>query len=104
MLLLGFLLLTFLTGFLPPDQLLPLFVTGIGVIFCLMAVLKAKVPGTYEMPAKTTLAYGVVATVIGVLWLSLSIQVTLAGYVLAVALIFFGLVFLSYTRIRKESG
>ncbi len=78
-----------------------LFMIGIGVIFSVMAVLKSKAPASYEMTPRTTLAYGVLAIVIGVLWVSLSIQAPFAGYILAGVLIFFGLVFLAYTKIKS---
>jgi O-antigen ligase len=56
------------------------------------------------MSPRTTLAYGVVAMLIGLLWVLVSLATILAGYVLAVALIFFGIVFLAYTRIRPKSA
>ena len=104
LLLLGLLLLMFLGGLVVIGQLPALFLLGIGVIFVVMALLKSRAPATYEMPAKATLAYGIVALVIGVLWLTISIQATLAGYILAAVLIFFGLIFLTYTRIRRPSS
>jgi hypothetical protein len=104
MLLLGLLLLAFLGGLVVVGQLPALFLTGIGVIFLTMALLKSRAPATNEMPAKATLAYGTIAFTLGVLWLALSVQAVLAGYVLAVVLIFFGLIFLTYTRIRGPSS
>lgn len=65
-----------------------------------MAVLKSKAPAKYEMSPMTTLAYSGLAVVIGVLWGSPSIQVALEEYFLAFVLIFFGVVFLAYTKIR----
>lgn len=103
MILIGLLLVTYLTGLLPASLLAPLFLCGVGVVFSVMAVLKSRAPASYEMPARTTLAYGILATVIGVLWILVSIATILAGYVLAMVLIFFGALFLAYTRIRPKS-
>jgi hypothetical protein len=104
MLLIGLLLIAFLMGIAGLVFLLPLFLIGIGVIFSLMAVLKAKVPVSYEMSARTTLAYGLIAIIIGVLWITVSVQVAMAGYALAALLIFFGLLFLAYTKIKPTSA
>ena len=103
MLLIGFLVLLFLLGLVGWAQLPAFFLIGVGVIFSLMAVLKSRAPAGYEMSPRTTLAYGVLAIFIGVLWVALSIQAAFAGYVLAVVLIFFGIVFLAYTRIKPTS-
>jgi uncharacterized membrane protein len=104
MLLIGLLLIAFLMGIAGLVFLLPLFLIGIGVIFSLMAVLKAREPVRYEMSARTTLAYGLIALILGVLWITFSIQATTSGYILAVLLIFFGLLFLAYTRIKPASA
>jgi fatty acid desaturase len=56
------------------------------------------------MSPRTTLAYGTTAIVVGTLWVTLSVQASLGGYVLAVALIFFGLLFLAYKKIKPESA
>ena len=101
LLLLGILLLALLGGLVFLGQLPALFLVGIGIIFVVMALLKSKAPSAYGMPAKVTLAYGAIAFVLGVLWLALIVQATLAGYILAAVLIFFGLIFLSYTRINR---
>jgi len=99
--LLGVILLGYLTGFGSPRQIPALFLAGVGVIFCLLAILKRKVPGKkYEMSPRTTLAYGVLALVIGVLWFSVSLQPAVAEYLLGLLLVFFGLVFLAYTRLK----
>jgi len=99
--LLGVILLGYLTGFSSPRQIPALFLAGVGVIFCLLAILKRKVPGKkYEMSPRTTLAYGVLALVIGVLWFSVSLQPAVAEYLLGLLLVFFGLVFLAYTRLK----
>lgn len=103
MLLIGLLLIVFLSGIVSLGYLLPLFLIGMGVIFSLMAVLKASVAVLYEMSARTTLAYGLIAIIIGVLWITLSVQVTAAGYILAGLLIFFGLLFLAYASIKPKS-
>lgn len=104
MLLLGIILIAFLTGIVGAGYLAPLLLVGVGVIFSLMAVLKASAPAPYEMSARTTLAYGLIAVIIGVLWVGLSVQMTLAGYILAGLLIFFGLLFLAYTRTKPASA
>lgn len=54
------------------------------------------------MSPRTTLAYGVLALLIGVLWASVSVEATLAGYVLVVALVFFGGVFLIYAKLSEN--
>ncbi len=103
MLLIGLLLIVFLLGVVGAGFLPALFLIGVGVIFLVLAVLKARVPVLYEMSVRTTLAYGVLLVIIGVLWVTLSVQLVIAGYVLAVFLVFFGLVFLAYTRIKPTS-
>ena len=102
LLLLGLLLLAFLGGLVALGELPPLFLSGVGVIFLVMALLKSMAPTTYEMPVKVTLAYGVVAFVIGLLWLTLLLQPVFAGYILVIALIFFGILFLAYTRVGRS--
>lgn len=103
MLLMGALLLAYMSRILAVGYLAPLFLVGVGVIFSVMAVFKAKAPASYEMPPRTTLAYGVAAIIIGLLWFLGSVAALLAGYALALVLIFFGIVFLAYTRIRPKS-
>ena len=103
MLLVGFLILLFLLSLVGLAQLPALFLIGVGVIFSLMAVLKSRAPAAYEMSPRSTLAYGLLAVVIGVLWVALSIESAFAGYVLDVVLIFFAIVFLAYTRIKPTS-
>lgn len=103
MVFIGGLLLAYLTGLLSASYLAPLFLIGVGVIFSVMALIKMSAPASYEMPPRTTLAYGVLAIVIGVLWVLVSVATILAGYVLALVLIFFGAIFLAYTRIRPKS-
>ena len=104
MLLLGLILISYLAGFVAGNQTPALFLIGVGVIFSIMAVMKTKVRGSYEMSPRTTLAYGALALVIGVLWVSVSVQAVLAGYALAAMLVFFGLVFLAYTRFKRPSA
>jgi hypothetical protein len=99
--LLGLILLSYLSGLNSPRQIPALLLAGVGVIFCLLAILKRRAPGPkYEMSARTTLAYGVLALVIGVLWFSVSLQAQLAEYLLGLLLVFFGLVFLAYVRLK----
>lgn len=101
LILLGLILIGYLTGLNSPRQVPALFLAGVGVIFCILAILKSRAPGgKYEMSARTTLAYGVLALVIGVLWLVVSLQAQIAEYLLALLLVFFGLIFLAYVRLK----
>jgi hypothetical protein len=104
MLLIGLLLVALLIGIMGSGLIPAFFLIGIGIIFSAMALLKSRAPVQYEMSARTTLTYGLIAAIIGVLWVSVSVQTTLAGYVLAVLLIFFGLLFLAYTRVKSASA
>ena len=104
MLLIGLLLIVFLMGIVAAGFLPALFLIGVGVIFSVLAVLKGRVPVLYEMSARTTLTYGLLAVIIGVLWVTLSVQLVMAGYLLAVLLVFFGFVFLAYKRIKATSA
>ncbi len=104
MVLLGLLLLVFVLGVVRATLLPALFLVGVGVIFCGLAVWKSKAHVPYEMSPRTTLAYGALALVIGVLWASVSIEATLAGYVLAGALVFFGIVFLTFAKAKPKSA
>jgi len=45
-----------------------------------------------------------IVLIVGVLWITLSLQATSTGYVLAVLLIFFRVLFLVHTRIRPKSA
>jgi apolipoprotein N-acyltransferase len=93
--------LGYVSGFSSPRQIPGSLFAGAGVIFCVLAVLKRRVPGQkYEMSARTTMVYGVLALVTGVLWFSVSLQPQVAEYLLALLLIFFGLIFLAYTRLK----
>ena len=99
--LLGLVLVSYLAGWNSPKQIPAVFLAGVGVIFCVLAILKVRAPGQkYEMSPRTTLAYGVLALVIGVLWLVVSLQAQIAEYLLALLLVFFGLIFLAYTRLK----
>ena len=104
MLLIGILLIVFLIGLVAAGFLPALFLIGVGVILSVLAVLKGRVPVRYELSARTTLTYGLLAAIIGVLWLTLLVQLVMAGYVLAVLLVFFGFLFLAYTRIKPTSA
>jgi apolipoprotein N-acyltransferase len=102
MLLVGLLLILYLLGQIPILDMLPLFLIGVGIIFSTIAFVKLKGPRSqYEMPPKVYLGYGVVAIVIGGLWLSASTQLIFAEFVLAGMLIFFGLVFILYSATRR---
>ena len=101
LLLLGLVLVGYLSGLSSLQQMPSLFLAGVGVIFCLLAILKHRAPGEkYEMSPRTTMAYGVLALVIGVLWLVVYLQTEIAEYLLALLLVFFGLIFLAYTRLK----
>jgi hypothetical protein len=99
----GLLLLVFLSGLVTLGQLPALFLSGVGVIFLALALLKSMAPTVYEMPVRATLAYGTIAFVIGVVWLTLLVQAMFAGYILAIVLIFFGLLFMAYSRVRRST-
>jgi len=102
MLLVGLLLILYLLGQIAILNILPLFLIGVGIIFSIVAFVKSKGPRSqYEMPPKVYLTYSVVAIVIGGLWLSVSIQLIFAEFVLAGMLIFFGLVFILYSATRR---
>ena len=100
MFLLGLVLVGYLAGPSLPKQVPFLFLAGVGIIFCVLAIFKSRTPAKYEMSARITLAYGLLSLIIGVLWLSVSLQVEIAEYLLALLLVFFGLVFLAYTRLK----
>ena len=100
MLVIGLVLLGYFLGFNTLREVPALFLVGVGAIFCVEAVLKVKAPVKYEMSARTTFWYGVLALAIGVLWFSLSLQTIITEYLLVLIFIFFGLVFLAYTRLR----
>lgn len=98
LLVIALVLLSYLLGFSAPKQVPGLLLVGVGAIFCILALLKAKAPEKHGMSARTTFWYGVLAVAIGVLWIALSIQTMMAEYLLVLVLIFFGLVFLAYSR------
>ncbi len=100
MLLLGLILVGYLAGLSSPKQIPSLFLAGVGVIFCLLALFKVKTAAKYEMSARTTFAYGLLSLIIGVLWFSVSLGPEITEYLLALLLVFFGLVFLAYTRVK----
>jgi hypothetical protein len=104
MLLLGILIVAFVAGLVGPVFVFAFLLIGVGVVFSIMALLKARAPAPYEMSHRVTLAYGIIAIVIGLLWITFSVQAVAAGYVLAAALIFFGLVFLLYTKLKATSA
>jgi apolipoprotein N-acyltransferase len=67
---------------------------GIGLIFTLLGLSTIKEPGVYP---KAYVGYGVLAMIIGVVWISLSIwTILIAAFALAGALIVFGVLFLLY--------
>jgi hypothetical protein len=102
MLLVGLLLVLYLLGQIAVLNILPLFLIGVGIIFSTVAFVKLRGPRSqYEMPPKAYLWYGVVAIVIGGLWLSVSIQLIFAEFVLAGVLILFGVLFILYSATRR---
>ena len=97
----GIILVSYLIGLISPGQIPAVFLAGVGVVFCILAIVKARVPGgKYEMSPRTTLFYGVLALVIGVLWFAVSLRVQSAEYLLGLLLVFFGVVFLAYSRFK----
>ncbi len=100
--LVGLLLFLFLLGEIAIVNIIPLFLVGIGVILTALAFAKYKgARSQYEMPPKAYLGYGVLAVVVGGLWLALSIQLMVAEFVLAGVLVLAGAVFLLYS-LRKR--
>jgi apolipoprotein N-acyltransferase len=87
MLLLGLILVGYLAGLSSPRQIPSLFLAGVGVIFSLLAIFKVKTPAKYEMSARTTLAYGLLSLIIGVLWFSVSLGPEITEYMLALLLV-----------------
>ena len=95
MLLVGFLLLAYLLGAITPLSMLPLFLIGIGLIFTLLGLSTLKEPGVYP---KAYVGYGILAIIIGVVWITLSIwTILIAAFALAGVLIVFGVIFLLYS-------
>ena len=99
MLLIGGLLIFYLIGNIAVVNVLPLFLIGIGVIFTVLGLITLREPKAADARAflmlpRAYLVYGVLAVVVGVVWLSWPIQ--MIWYVLAGLLILFGVVFLMY--------
>jgi hypothetical protein len=102
MLLVGFLLFLLLLGEIAIGWIIPLFLVGIGVTLTLLALAKMKGPRSkYEMPPKAYLGYGILAIVVGVVSLTLSIELTTAEFVLAGVLVLLGAAFLFYSIARR---
>jgi ribosomal protein L40E len=106
MLLVGGLLIFYLIGTIAVVNILPLFLIGIGVIFTLLGLVTLREPKaddarTFLMLPRAYLVYGVLAVVIGVIWLSWPIQ--MIWYVLAGLLILFGVVFLIYAGLTYRT-
>jgi hypothetical protein len=100
--LVAFLLVAYLEAASYRQYLPALFVLGIGIIFVVLAALKAIAPVESELPAVTTLAYGLIAIVIGALWISFPLRSDAAIILLAVILAILGAYFLARTRIKPE--
>ena len=106
MLLIGGLLIFYLLGSIAVVNILPLFLVGIGVIFSLLGLITLREPKaddarSFLMLPRAYLMYGVLAVVIGVVWLSWPIQ--MIWYVLAGLLILFGVVFLIYAGLNYRA-
>lgn len=105
MLLLGLILLWYLLGNLPITDVLPAFLTGVGVIFTALGLVTLREPRRDErigdkralmMLPRAYLLYGVLAIVIGLVWVSWPIQTLFLPFLLAGLLILFGCIFLIY--------
>jgi len=106
MLLVGGLLIFYLIGNIAVVNILPLFLIGIGVIFALLGLVTLREPKaddarSFLMLPRAYLMYGVLAVLIGVVWLSWPIQ--MIWYVLAGLLILFGVVFLIYAGLNYRA-
>ena len=106
MLLVGGLLIFYLLGNIAVVNILPLFLIGIGTIFTLLGLVTLREPKAddaraFLMLPRAYLVYGVLAIVIGVVWLSWPIQ--MIWYVLAGLLILFGVVFLIYAGLNYRA-
>jgi len=106
MLLVGGLLIFYLIGSIAVVNILPLFLVGIGVIFSLLGLITLREPRSddaraFLMLPRAYLLYGVLAIVIGAVWLSWPIQ--MIWYVLAGLLILFGVVFLMYAGLTYKA-
>lgn len=98
--LVAFLLVAYLEAASYRQYLPALFVLGIGIIFLVLAALKAIAPVESELPAVTTLAYGLIAIVIGALWISFPLRSDAAIILLAVIVAIIGAYFLARTRLK----
>ena len=106
MLLVGGLLIFYLIGNIAVVNILPLFLIGIGTIFTLLGLVTLREPKAddaraFLMLPRAYLVYGVLAIVIGAIWLSWPIQ--MIWYVLAGLLILFGVVFLIYAGLNYRT-
>ena len=106
MLLVGGLLIFYLIGSIAVVNILPLFLVGIGVIFSLLGLITLREPKVEDargflMLPRAYLLYGVLAIVIGAIWLSWPIQ--MIWYVLAGLLILFGVLFLIYAGLNYRA-
>jgi peptidoglycan/LPS O-acetylase OafA/YrhL len=106
MLLVGGLLIFYLLGNIAVVNILPLFLMGIGAIFTLLGLVTLREPKAddtraFLMLPRAYLVYGVLAIVIGAVWLSWPIQ--MIWYVLAGLLILFGVVFLIYAGLNYRA-
>lgn len=104
MLLVGLLLILYLLGQVSSQSILPLFLIGIGLIFSTMSIAKSSSPSQHGLPSKVILGYGVLAIVVGVLWMALTVQLIVAEFVLAGILILFGVIFLIYSVRRQPAS
>ena len=96
----------YLIGNIAVVNILPLFLIGIGVIFTILGLVTLREPKAddaraFLMLPRAYLVYGVLAVVVGVVWLSWPIQ--MIWYVLAGLLILFGVVFLIYAGLTYRA-
>jgi uncharacterized membrane protein HdeD (DUF308 family) len=94
MVLVGFILLLYLLGGLAITSILPAFLVGVGLIFTALGFVRHS---AHDPVGKMYLGYGVLAVTIGVIWLFWAIQLVVAEFALAGALILFGGIFLLYS-------
>jgi hypothetical protein len=97
MLWVGLLLILYLLGQVPSPSILPLFLIGVGLIFSTMSIAKSGSTSRYGLPSRVILGYGVLAIIVGVLWMAFTVQIIVAEFVLAGILILFGAVFLIFS-------
>ena len=105
MLLVGGILLFYLLGNIPVGGILPAFLIGVGVIFTALGLVAFEEPVSDErigqkrgllMLPRAYLLYGILAIVIGAVWILWPVNLLFAQFLLAGLLILFGVIFLIY--------